>query len=491
MLLMKPSIRRLQQSMGTAKAPFLWTVPLLMGLFGITVLVLSHAYQGVRDAAVDTYLGQQQARVSGLAAESAEILRRPQIGDWIDTADGGEEISRRFPMGQLSGLLGSDRTWIVGPDQVFGAAPRGQVVAIDLVGTDPELQAMVADMRAGISGSAEFEILDAASGKRSRQVASFAPIPGAPLGWSMAISSHETQALSGVNGALSSLVRAGALVLAAALILCLVALVHVRVTHRQRISIQAERASMSRAAAHAERLAMVGTMTAGVAHDMRGPLTTLSLLVDLMRQGDVEVDDDLIEDMGLSVDRLRELAADLTEFSRCDDEGDVSAMGRADPVRCVRTALRLLGPDYAQRCELALDLSGVAIVGMSDRRLVQVLLNLLINAKKFAEQFRISANILDGHLHMCVEDNGPGVEPGLRSKVFEAFVTSREGGEGTGLGLYLCRRFLHECGGEIALTEDGQLGGACFRFYVPLVTPSSLLPELLGDRDLVTDSANG
>ena len=224
---------------------------------------------------------------------------------------------------------------------------------------------------------------------------------------------------------------------------------------------------------------------------MRGPLTTLSLLVDLMRQGDVEVDDDLIEDMGLSVDRLRELAADLTEFSRCDDEGDVSAMGRADPVRCVRTALRLLGPDYAQRCELALDLSGVAIVGMSDRRLVQVLLNLLINAKKFAEQFRISANILDGHLHMCVEDNGPGVEPGLRSKVFEAFVTSREGGEGTGLGLYLCRRFLHECGGEIALTEDGQLGGACFRFYVPLVTPSSLLPELLGDRDLVTDSANG
>ena len=141
----------------------------------------------------------------------------------------------------------------------------------------------------------------------------------------------------------------------------MVALVHVRVTHRQRISIQAERASMSRAAAHAERLAMVGTMTAGVAHDMRGPLTTLSLLVDLMRQGDVEVDDDLIEDMGLSVDRLRELAADLTEFSRCDDEGDVSAMGRADPVRCVRTALRLLGPDYAQRCELALDLSGVAI----------------------------------------------------------------------------------------------------------------------------------
>ena len=125
---------------------------------------------------------------------------------------------------------------------------------------------------------------------------------------------------------------------------------------------------MSRAAAHAERLAMVGTMTAGVAHDMRGPLTTLSLLVDLMRQGDVEVDDGLIEDMGLSVDRLRELAADLTEFSRCDDEGDVSAMGRADPVRCVRTALRLLGPDYAQRCELALDLSGVAIVGMSDRR---------------------------------------------------------------------------------------------------------------------------
>ena len=88
-------------------------------------------------------------------------------------------------------------------------------MAIDLVGTDPELQAMVADMRAGISGSSEFEIVDAASGKRARQVASFAPIPGAPLGWSMAISSHETQALSGVNGALSSLVRAGALVLAA------------------------------------------------------------------------------------------------------------------------------------------------------------------------------------------------------------------------------------------------------------------------------------
>ena len=236
---------------------------------------------------------------------------------------------------------------------------------------------------------------------------------------------------------------------------------------------------------------MVGTMTAGVAHDMRGPLTTLSLLVDLMRQGDVEVDDGLIEDMGLSVDRLRELAADLTEFSRCDDEGDVSAVGRADPVRCVRAALRLLGPDYAQRCELALDLSGVAIVGMSDRRLVQVLLNLLINAKKFAEQFRISAHVQDGLLHMCVEDNGPGVEPALGMRVFEAFVTSREGGEGTGLGLYLCRRFLHECGGDIALRDDGVLGGACFRFYVPLVTSTARLPELLGEKDLATDSAGG
>jgi signal transduction histidine kinase len=245
---------------------------------------------------------------------------------------------------------------------------------------------------------------------------------------------------------------------------------------------------MSRAAAHAERLAMVGTMTAGVAHDMRGPLTTLSLLVDLMQQGEVEIDDDLIADMGLSVERLRELATDLTEFSRCDDEEDISAVGRADPVRCVRTALRLLGPDYAQRCELALDLSGVSLVGMTDRRLVQVLLNLLINAKKFAEHFRISAQIEDDQLVMSVEDDGPGVDPSLRSKVFEAFVTSREGGEGTGLGLYLCRRFLQECNGQIALVEDGVLGGACFRFHIPLVVSGHELPVELGEQDLRTDS---
>jgi signal transduction histidine kinase len=486
---LKSSTRRFQQVMGNARAPFLWTVPLLMGLFGITVLVLTHAYQGVRDAAVDTYLGQQQARVSGLAAESATILRRPAMGDLVDSSEGSSEPVQRFPVHQLSGLLTTDRTWIVGPDQVFGAAPRGRVMAISLADADPELQAMVADMRAGQSGSAEFEFRDPGTGESSRQVASFARIQGAPLGWSFAISSHESRALSGVNGALQSLVRAGALVLAAALIICLVALVHVRVTHRQRLSFQAERASMSRAAAHAERLAMVGTMTAGVAHDMRGPLTTLSLLVDLMRMGDVGVDEDLISDMGLSVDRLRELATDLTEFSRCDDEKDVSAVGRADPVRCVRTALRLLGPDYAQRCELALDFSGVSLVGMSDRRLVQVLLNLLINAKKFANHFRISASVDDERMFMCVEDDGPGVEPALRGRVFEAFVTSRVGGEGTGLGLYLCRRFLQECGGSIALTDDGNLSGACFRFQIPLVQAEHRAVPRIEAEDIRTDSA--
>jgi signal transduction histidine kinase len=223
--------------------------------------------------------------------------------------------------------------------------------------------------------------------------------------------------------------------------------------------IDAERTTMSRSAAHAERLAVMGIITAGVAHDLRGPLTGLSVAIDELKHPETRMDGELLDDIELSTTRIRELVEDLTRFSRKD-----GGPGFSHAEQAARTAKRLLGHRFSSCCQI--DLAGLPAVSISDQRLTQVLMNLLINATSVADRIAIHGEVDGGGVHIHVDDNGPGVPDTLREDIFEAFVSHREDDDGTGLGLYLCRLFVEEVGGHMEVGTS-PMGGARFTLTLP------------------------
>jgi signal transduction histidine kinase len=119
------------------------------------------------------------------------------------------------------------------------------------------------------------------------------------------------------------------------------------------------------------------------------------------------------------------------------------------------------------------DIEGEPLVALPGPRLTQVLLNLVLNAGAAVATTRrddgrvtVRVRAAGDRVRIEVEDDGPGVAPGVRDRLFEPFVTTKEVGEGTGLGLAVCRGLVESAGGEIAL-DTTYTGGARFVVALP------------------------
>lgn len=382
--------------------------------------------------------------------------------------DRGCRVVVFFPAGRLSFLMQDPPGWLV--DET------GRIVAhhdpwqtgtrpFDAERDDPALTAMLSRMAAGETGHGRYTWVVPETGEAVERLASFAPVPGAPPGWSLATSSDADVALVDFRHALESLGLAAVLVGVAASTLFGLVLLLQRGAQREREAIVQERVVMAQSAAHSDRLALIGTMTAGVAHDLRGPLTTLRINLHLLDE--IDDPDELREirrDLDLAVDQLTRLSADLTRFSRSESD----ELGTCAPEEALDTALRILAPQLRGGTEVEVTLPPLPLVGIEGQRLSQVFMNLLHNASFVASRVRVEGGRQGAVVWLTVEDDGPGVADGLAATLFDPFVTSRKAGEGTGLGLYLCRRFVEERGGRIAV-DRGPLGGARFRIEVPAV----------------------
>jgi len=463
--------------------PLGWAGIASIALFGCILGLLVATYFDMREANSATYRQQQLARVEGLAKEAGRVLPGLEEQSLSGSADERRaQTAERYPVAELAATLPADETWVLGPDRLLTAiAATGEYapLPLDPQAADPRLLEMITLMRAGVPGSTTFTWIDPTTSDPEQRVASFAPIPDAPEGWALAISSPESVALAGTSNALWNLLVAISGMFAAFFGFGGIALALHASAQRQRTALAREREAMQCAAAHSERLAMVGTMTAGVAHDMRGPLASLGIMIELIRQGDLTVEPDLLEDMDICIAQLRELATDLTGFSR---DGTGTEAADADPARAIRTALRLVGPDCARYCEVDLGDRPLPIVSIAEQRLIQVLLNLLINAEQVAERIHLHAWTSPTGVEIVVEDDGPGIPPEIGDTLFDAFVTRREDGGGTGLGLFLCKRFITDAGGDIRV-DRGSMGGARFHFHLPvLTTPEVEVRPMAGVR---------
>jgi len=231
-----------------------------------------------------------------------------------------------------------------------------------------------------------------------------------------------------------------------------------------------------------ERLAAIGQLAAGVSHEIDNPIGIIlgyaELLLDEFADGDPRRDDLLaiIEECR----RCRRITGGLLGFARTRTSMRITV----DPVQLVIDTLDSLRPQKLFRAiDLALQNSQETedhIVADADQ-LRQILVNLLLNAAQAMEgkgHIAVSLSRVDGRLRIDVCDSGPGIPPDLHELIFAPFFSTKPSGEGTGLGLSLCRRLAEEMGGELALCPQEQ--GACFRLELPLAS---------GEKSF--DSANG
>ena len=222
----------------------------------------------------------------------------------------------------------------------------------------------------------------------------------------------------------------------------------------------------------ADRLASVGELAAGTAHELNNPLTSVVGFSRLLMEKDVS--DDIREDLGIicsEAQRATEVIAQLLRFAR--KHPPVEELNQINSV--IEHVLRLRA--YEQRAhniEVRTDLDPALPEIMVDYfQMQQVLLNIIINAEQSVVEanergtLTIATQRRNGTVVISVTDNGLGISQEHLGQVFKPFFTTKKTGKGTGLGLSICHRIVAEHSGQIyARSTPGE--GATFYVELPI-----------------------
>jgi len=199
--------------------------------------------------------------------------------------------------------------------------------------------------------------------------------------------------------------------------------------------------------AHSERLASIGRLAAGVAHEIGNPLTGIASIAQNLEYQNA--DDSVVEsssDILSQVDRINAIVKTLLTFAR--DEPAVGDDREVVDLRsCIEQAVQLVAlSDEAKDIEIAIETPEPLVVYANRGRMVQVFVNLLSNACYVSSAItpvRVTGSVAGDHVVVAVRDYGPGIPPADHTRVFEPFYTSKSVGQGTGLGLSRGKRCCH------------------------------------------------
>jgi PAS domain S-box-containing protein len=245
-----------------------------------------------------------------------------------------------------------------------------------------------------------------------------------------------------------------------------------------------ERREMFARIAVADRMLSVGTLAAGVAHEINNPLafvmTNLALLEGALLPSDgsrrsLGASDisAILRDARDGAARVAAIVRDLRSLARADDE----AQGPSDVRKVLALSIKMAQNEIRHRSRVVQDFAPQVLhVDANESRLGQVFLNLLINAAQaippgHAEEneIRVRARAEGQAVVVEVEDTGAGIPAGVMGRIFDPFFTTKPVGVGTGLGLAICHGIVQRLGGEIAATSL-EPRGTRFRVSLPRST---------------------
>jgi signal transduction histidine kinase/ActR/RegA family two-component response regulator len=242
-----------------------------------------------------------------------------------------------------------------------------------------------------------------------------------------------------------------------------------------------------------DRMASVGTLAAGVAHEINNPLAAVMANLEYiaesiegatgpsastyagrpapMAAGLMDEKKAPLGDAREAAQRVRLIVRDLKLFSRSPSE---DASGPVDVKAAMESSLGMAWNEIRHRARLVKDYGVVPAVEATEGRLGQVFLNLLVNAAQALPEGRAERNVIRVTTRLAgdrviteVSDTGPGIPPQIIGRIFDAFFTTKAVGVGTGLGLAICHRIVTDMGGE--LTVESEVGaGTTFRVALPL-----------------------
>lgn len=231
-----------------------------------------------------------------------------------------------------------------------------------------------------------------------------------------------------------------------------------------------ERALRQAQMERSERLASLGHMAAGVAHEIGNPLTAISSMVQLLQRRTTDFGQkEQLAQIRTNIGRITQIVRDLVDFSRPKPVA-------VEPVYAhvlVNEVIGLLKHDA--RCRNILfdtsEVEPVPVVMAVPDKLFQVMVNLILNAVDATQgqpspEVRIRVGSSDRHIEIGVVDNGKGIPEELQTRIFEPFFTTKEVGKGTGLGLSVSHHIIEQFGGTLLLTSVP--GRTEFRISLPL-----------------------
>ena len=228
-----------------------------------------------------------------------------------------------------------------------------------------------------------------------------------------------------------------------------------------------------------EKLASLGRMSAGIIHEINNPLNFATTgLFTLRNKGKYvaaeqqEEYQEILKDVEDGIKRVKNIVSDLRMFTHPDTE----SRDQVEIAEVVTSALRFLSNEWKDRVQVQQNLPDHQTVWANKNKLIHVLVNLLQNAmdalkgKAFENEkpmIWIEGRVENGKSVLIVRDNGSGIAAEHLDKIFDPFYTTKDVGEGMGLGLAICYRIVNECEGRINVrTEPGKFCEFALEFPV-------------------------
>lgn len=213
--------------------------------------------------------------------------------------------------------------------------------------------------------------------------------------------------------------------------------------------------------AQAEKLASVGQLAAGIAHEINNPLTNASLNVQLLQQSNSQTGDKKVstqlDSISRNIDRASVIARELLQFSRSSEDGNLEII---DPHQIILNAIDTV--EYRlDSIKITEFFEASCLITGNVGKLQQVVTNTLnnsIEALRGQGEIQIKTSQNSDTLTIMISDNGIGISEEKLARLFEPFFTTKEVGAGTGLGLFICYSIMKQHNGTIAITSTPNKG---------------------------------